>query len=228
MHFLRKTFPRLFPRSSPVAGARIHEWKVVQFLGEGRNGLLYLVKRKGRLFTMKWLASAGEESEALAQRELFCWRGVSAPHFAALEAFGRWPDKQQGTPYLVLEHVPGPSLAQWCRQPGPSAMDVTWLIHRLMRAVSQLNDQNVRYPSLMCEDVKVRENNNRPVITDLGGALPIGRPLTETELSQDVQALGAILYELLTHYRPGPLPLPPHLINPRVPLELSELTMRLL
>ena len=227
MHVLRWAFPRLFPITTPAVGMQIHEWKVLEPLGEGRNGSLYKVERAGRISVMKWLASTGEQPQVLANRELTCLLALSRPHFARLEAYGRWPD-QRGTSFLVQEHVPGLTLAQWCRRPGPSARDIAHLFHRLMRAVAEMNERGMLYPSLTCDDVKIRESNQRPVIADLGGALPCGRPLTRQEMSLDVRALGLMLYEVLTHQQPGPDALPPHVVNPRVPQELSELTMRLL
>lgn len=228
MHLLRQAFPRLFPVSAPVAGTRIHEWQVVRPLGQSRNGSLYLVERAGRLFVLKWLAPTDPGREVFAEQELACLRSLSAPAFVKLESHGRWPDDARGTPFLVLEHIPGLSLAQWCRQPGPTAHDITVVFHRLMRAIGELNDRGLCYPGLTCGDVMIHDKNRRPVIVDLGGVVSYGRPLTPWELSQDVQAAGVMLYEVLTHQRPGPYAPPPHVVNPRVPRELSELTMRLL
>jgi serine/threonine protein kinase len=228
MHFLRKTFTRFFPPSVLVAGTQVHEWKILESLGEGRHGTFYRVERAGRVSVLKWLASQSEQREVLAQWEWTCLRNVSPPHFARLEAYGVWPDKARGLPFLVLEHVPGMSLAQWCRHPGPTARDIIHLFSRLMRGVAELNDRGLCYPSLTCDDVRVREGSYRPVIVDLGGVVSYGRPLTQLELSLDVRAVGAMLYEVLTHQRPGPHSRPPHVVNPQVPLELSELAMRLL
>jgi hypothetical protein len=97
-----------------------------------------------------------------------------------------------------------------------------------MRAVAEMNELGMLYPSLTCDDVTIRESNQRPVIVELGGALACDRPLTSLELSWDVRAVGLMLYEVLTHQQPGRFTLPPHVVNPRVPRELSELTMRLL
>jgi hypothetical protein len=97
-----------------------------------------------------------------------------------------------------------------------------------MGAFSELNARSMGYPGMACGDVMIRNGTLSPVVADLSGVVSYGRPLTEQELSQDVQAVGVMLYEVLTHQRPGPHALPPHVINPRVPRELSELTMRLL
>jgi serine/threonine protein kinase len=228
MHLLRRAFPGLLPLSTPVAGTRIHEWKVRQPLGESRNGSFHLVERSGRLSVLKWLAPTSPVHKPLAEQELACLRSLSGSAFVKLESHGRWPDEAQGTPFLVLEHIPGLSLAQWCRQPGPTAHDIVVVFHRLMRAMSELNDRGMCYPGLTCGDVMIRKKSHRPVIVDLSGVVSYDRPLTRWELSQDVQAAGAMLYEVLTHQRPGPYAPPPHVVNPYVPRELSELTMRLL
>jgi serine/threonine-protein kinase len=228
MHLLRRAFPRLFPMSSPEAGARIHDWKVVQPLGQSRNGSFYLVERASRLSVLKWLSPMGPVREMLVEQELACLRRLSGPAFVKLESHGRWPDDERGTPFLVLEHVPGVSLAQWCRQPGPTARDVMRVFSKLLRAISELNDHGLCYPGLACDDVMIRNGSHSPVLVDLSGVVSYGRPPTRLEMSQDVQAAGVMLYEVLTHQYPGPYAPPPHVVNPRVPRELSELTMRLL
>ncbi len=228
MHLLNRAFPRLFPLSAPVAGTCIHDWKVVEPLGESRNGSLYRVERAGRLSVLKWFAPTAPAREVLAEQERTCLRSLSPPSFVKLESHGRWPDDDRGAPFLVFEHIPGLSLAQWCRKPGPTAHDIVVVFHRLMRALSELNDRGLGYPGLTCGDVMIRNGSHRPVIIDLSGVVSFGRPLTPWELSQDVRAAGFMMYEVLTHQRPGPYAPPPHVVNPLVPRELSEFTMRLL
>ncbi|MDC0707254.1 protein kinase [Stigmatella sp. ncwal1] len=228
MNLLQRAFPRLFPKRAPVADIRIHEWKVLRPLGESRNGSLYLVERAGRHSVLKWLVPTDPVREVLAEQELACLSSLSDPAFVKLESHGRWPDDERGTPFFVLEHIPGLSLAQWCRKPGPTAHDIVLVFHKLLEAVGELNDRGMVYPGMTCGDVMIRDGTHSAVVVDLGGVVSYGRQLTKQELSQDVQAAGAMLYEVLTHKRPGSHALPPHVINPRVPRALSELTMRLL
>ncbi len=228
MHLLRRSLARLFPPATPVAGSRIDQWKVRQFLGESRTGSLYLVERAGRLSVLKWQALTSPVRKVLAEQELACLQHLSGPGFISLEAHGRWPDETRGTPFLVLEHIPGLSLNQWRRQSGATAHDVVVVFHSLVDTMGQLNDRGIWYPGLACGDVRIRQGSRDPVLVDLGGAVSCGRTLTAWETSQDVQAVGAILYEVLTLQRPGPSAQPPHVINPRVPRELSEFTMKLL
>lgn len=228
MHLLRRPFPACSPVCAPVADTHIHEWKVLQPLGESRNGSLYLVERAGHHSVLKWLVPTDPARQVLTEQELACLRSLSAPAFVRLESHGRWPDDERGTPFLVLEHIPGLSLAQWCRKPGPTAHDIALVFHRLLGAFGELNDRGMGYPGMTCGDVMIPNGTHSPVVVDLGGVVSYGRPLTKQDLSQDIQAAGVMLYEVLTHQRPGPHALPPHVINPRVPRELSELTMRLL
>ncbi|ADO68168.1 protein kinase [Stigmatella aurantiaca] len=228
MNLLRRAFPRLFPMRALVADTRIHDWKVLRPLGESRNGSLYLVERAGRHSVLKWLVPTDPARGVLADQELACLRSLSAPACVKLESHGRWPDDEQGTPFFVLEHIPGLSLVQWCRKPGPTARDIVLVFHGLVGAFSELHGQGMGYPGITCDDVMIRNGTLSPVVVDLGGVVSYGRQLTKQEQSQDLQGLGVMLYEVLTHQRPGPHALPPHVINPRVPRELSELTMRLL
>ncbi|HEX8701520.1 MAG TPA: protein kinase [Myxococcaceae bacterium] len=228
MNLLRRSLARLFPMATPVVGSRIDGWKVRQPLGESRTGSLFLVERAGRLSVLKWQAVTRPVRKILAEQELACLRHLSGPGFVRLESHGRWPDEERGTPFLVLEHIPGLSLSQWTRQSGATAHDIVVVFHSLVSTVAELNARGIWYPALACGDVWIRQGSRDPVLVDLGGAVSCGRTLTPWETSQDVQAVGAMLYEVLTLQRPGPSAPPPHVINPRVPRELSEFTMRLL
>jgi len=206
---------------------QVREWKVLRLLGKARNGTFYEVERAGHRSVMKWVAP-GLENEDLVKSEVDCLQRVAGPLFVALEAHDRWPDQSLGGWFLVLENVPGVSLTQWYSTPGPTARDIMRVFERIATALVVMHDAGVRYPHLTCDDVKLREGGLQPVIIDLGGAFAGEGPVPEAETTGDVRSMGVMLYETLTRRQPGPLILPPHVINPRVPRDLSDFAMRLL
>jgi hypothetical protein len=212
---------------SPAPGVRIHEWKVLQHLGKARNGTFFEVERARRRSVLKWLAP-GLEMESVVRGELACLRRLGAPIFAQLEAHGRWPDDQRGGSFLILEHVPGVSLLSWYSHSGASPHELVRVFERIAEAMVFMHYAGVRYPRLTCEDVKVRAGSLEPVIVDLGGATAGLGPVSNEESTEDVRGIGAMLYEVMTRQQPGPIIIPPHVINPRIPLILSDLAMFLL
>jgi hypothetical protein len=210
-------------------GTYVREWKVVQRLGEARHGQLYSVGRAGGTFAMKWLAPPlSEPPRVLARREAASLRLLRGPLFADLKAHGVWPEQEHGTPFLVMEAIPGMRFSKWFRQSGPTAHDMAYVFMEITTAVSEMHKRGVRYPTLSSADVTIREGRLEPVFTDLGGAFLSWGALTQDEIAEDMRAVGMMFYEALTHQIPGPNALPAHVANPRVPRALSEVVMKLL
>lgn len=216
-----------------VPGAQIQHWKVVRHVGDQRNGSLYVVERAGRSSVLKWMAGSeenplAEPPEALAAREVDCLQRLQSPHFTHLEAHGRWPEIEHGVPFLILQAIPGQHLPRWANLRGATAPETALLLAEVARTVADMHDRNVRYPSLRSRDFWMRNGELSTVLIDLGGAAPLSRPLTREEVAEDLHAIGAMFYLLLTGQSPGPDSLPPHLLNPRVPELLSDAIMRVL
>lgn len=214
-------------------GTSIQEWKVVRHLGEGRHGALYEVERAGHPFVLKWLSPSEkrrlpEPPEVLAEREATCLRLLRGPLFVGLEAQGRWPEEEHGSPFLVLQAVKGMTLTHWSHQHGPTAREMVHVFVGVTATLTEMHHKGVRYPSLAGGDFTIRKGSLEPVLTNLGGAFPGWRALTNEEMGEDINATGVMLYQALTWQSPGPNAPPPHVVNPRVPRELSQLTMRLL
>ncbi|WP_224363554.1 protein kinase [Hyalangium versicolor] len=213
-------------------GTCVHGWKVIRHLREGRHGAFYAVERDGQPFVLKWLGSSQksgffEPPEVLAEREVTCLKLLRGPHVAALEAQGRWPEEEGGS-FLVLQAVEGMTLTQWYHQYGPTARDMLHVFLGITSALCEMHRKGVRYPSISSGDITVRKGRLESVLTDIGGAFPGWGALTSDEIGEDLHAVGVMLYQALTRKNPGPYAPPPHVVNPRVPRELSEVAMRLL
>lgn len=213
-----------------VPGTQIQHWKVVRHVGDQRNGSLYVVERAGRNSVLKWMAGSeanplAESPVALAAQEVVCLQRLQGPHFTYLEAHGRWPETEHGVPFLIFQAIPGLHLPRWANLRGATAPETALLMVEVARTIADMHDRNVRYPSLRSRDFWMRDGALSPVLIDLGGATPLARPLTGEEMAEDIHAMGAMFYRLLTGESPGPVSPPPHLINPRVPELLSYAIM---
>jgi dipeptidyl aminopeptidase/acylaminoacyl peptidase len=94
-----------------VIGRRLSSYRVVEKLGEGGMGAVYLARdeRLGRDVALKILPPArhpDDEARSRFRREAKALLRLSHPHVATLLDFG----SEDGTDYLVMERVGGPTL----------------------------------------------------------------------------------------------------------------------
>ena len=107
-------------------GARIDSFRIVKALGEGANGLVLLVNRRGRQFALK-LARRREVSDDVAKidarmmRELGCLIHLEHANIIRARAWGRFPDLIGDYCYLVLDYVDGWTLAEWLELTRPAS-----------------------------------------------------------------------------------------------------------
>jgi serine/threonine protein kinase/tetratricopeptide (TPR) repeat protein len=232
------TGPRLLHGASPfevlqpLAGRRIGAYTLVEPLGEGGMGSVWLAERSDGRFEGRAavkLLHAGIVQRALAdrfRREGAILARLSHPHIARLVDAGLTDD---GQPYLVLEHVAGERVDRWCdaRQLGLRArLD---LFAQVLQAVQHAHGQLVVHRDLKPGNVMV-DAQGAVKLLDFGIAklLSADDALAEaTELTReagrmltplfaapeqtrgdpvttatDVYALGLLLYLLLTGQHP--------------------------
>jgi len=95
-------------------------FRLVQVLGQGGMGVVYLAEHSvmGRKVALKVLHETGQQDAKTIsrfRREARAACRVDHPHVATIHDFGHDEDQ---VPYLVMEYVPGPSLADLVRREG--------------------------------------------------------------------------------------------------------------
>lgn len=210
---------------SPASGTTIGPWLLLEELGSGGMGTVYRARRDGE-FTqeaaLKLIASGGlsrdiarrfrEERQILARLE--------HPSIARLIDGGVAPG---GTPYLVMEFVPGIPINQWCRDRSLGVREKLELFRRVCAAVEFSHKNLVVHCDLKPANILVTEDGT-PKLLDFGIAKLLadagestgtllramtpdyaspeqvrGLPLNTTS---DIYSLGVVLYELLAGDRP--------------------------
>ncbi|MGE0711211.1 MAG: protein kinase [Planctomycetota bacterium] len=198
---------------------RIGDYQVLAELGRGGMGLVLLVERAGRRYALKLLAPGADgldwarfaqEAQALAR--------LGHPHIAGLVEVVR---RAEGPPALVLEYVPGQSLAQRLRQGPLPAQEAARVARELSLALVHAHALGVSHRDIKPANVLLGGDGLTRLI-DFGIArLTDGLPLTRTgellgtpeymapELASaagrsggvgpaaDVWGVGAVLYAML-------------------------------
>jgi len=221
-------------------GARVGElvggkYRVERFLAEGGMGAVFEAQHTviRRRFAIKFLhADLVDQRDFLTRfhREADAAGALQSEHIAAILDFGIGDD---GTPFIVMEHLVGESLAallqrrrrlpigraadiclQACR--GMEAAHQAGIIHRDLKPqnlfICRRADGTDLVKVLDFGVAKLQSHEGHTTITGAGTVL--GTPLymspeqargdERVDHRTDVYALGAILYEMLSGQRPHP------------------------
>ncbi len=222
---LKNTEESLF-ESEDVTGARLGPWRVLQEIGRGGMGAVYLAARDDDEFqkrvAIKVVKGGMDTAEVLDRfrRERQILAHLDYPYIARLIDGG---STSHGRPFLVMEYVEGRTIDAYCREEELDVEARCWLFLKVCAAVSYAHRNLVIHRDLKPGNILVAADGS-PKLLDFGVAKLLdpeldsgpthtisgGRLLTPEYASpeqvrgqlvgtaSDVYALGAILFELLT------------------------------
>jgi serine/threonine protein kinase/Tol biopolymer transport system component len=215
-----------------VIGRRLSHYRIEERLGAGGMGEVYRARdeKLGRDVALKVLPSgalADDEARRRFRKEAVVLARLSHPHVATLHDF----DSAEGTDFLVMELVVGPTLEQELRKGPLAEKDVVRLGTQLARGLQAAHEQGVIHRDLKPSNLQLTADGLLKVL-DFGVAHlqregpPTGGEATATETAAggvlgsppymapeqllgkpvdartDLYAAGACLYELATGKRP--------------------------
>lgn len=229
----------LFDTSGGAIGRRIGPYRIVSPLGEGGMGVVYLAQRDDlgsqaavKVLRDAWVSPSRRERFAAEQRLL---AQLNHPSIARLYDAGTLDD---GTPWIVMEHVEGVPITQACLDRGLGLRERLGTFRTVCEAVVHAHQHLVVHRDVKPSNILVTADGTVKLL-DFGIAKQLEQlsdgDRTQTGLQlmtpayaapeqvrgdpvgvyTDVYALGVVLYELLS----GKLP---HATGKRAPGELER------
>lgn len=220
----------LFIRTA-TPGDKLGPYRIIEEIGRGGMGVVFRARRDDGDFTKEVaikLIDPGMRSEAIlkrfrAERQILAM--LDHPHIARLIDGGTAPD---GSPYLVMDHVSGRTLLEYCDHKRLGVDERLALFLTVCDAVQFAHQRLVVHRDLKSDNILVTEEGS-PRLLDFGIAkllspeeggatptmtAPMNRMLTPdfaspeqirgdpVTVAGDIYSLGVVLYELLSGSRP--------------------------
>lgn len=210
-----------------LIGAQIKDYLILERVGTGGMGAVYLAERLNSDFKQKValkIIKRGMDSEAILKRfatERKILSTLKHPNIAQLLDGGISTD---GLPFFVMEYVEGQTLIQYCQQNNLSLKSRLKLFQQICAAVENAHRNLIIHRDLKPSNILVT-NDGIPKLLDFGVSKLLSDSETEITLTQnkvftpeyaspeqildknvttatDIYSLGIILYELLSGHRP--------------------------
>ncbi|MEX0676947.1 MAG: protein kinase [Pirellulales bacterium] len=180
-------------------GSRIGRYKLLEQIGEGGFGVVFMAQQtepverkvalkiiKPGMDTRQVIARFEAERQALAL--------MDHPHIAKVLDAGTTDD---GRPYFVMELVKGVPIIQYCDDRRLAPRQRMELFVTVCQAVQHAHQKGIIHRDLKPTNVLVAEYDERPaaMVIDFGVAKAVGRQLTEKTLFTEFgQVVGTIEY----------------------------------
>jgi len=180
-------------------GGQIERYKLLNVLGEGGMGIVYLAEQaepirrqvalkviKPGMDSKRVIARFGAERQALAL--------LDHPNIAHVYDAGT---TETNRPYFVMEHVRGLPITEHCDHHKLAIEQRLRLFQQVCQAVQHAHQKGIIHRDIKPSNILVSMENDRsiPKIIDFGVAKAIAQPLTERTLAtEDSQLLGTPEY----------------------------------
>ncbi|MFY0582456.1 serine/threonine protein kinase [Cystobacter fuscus] len=153
----------------------VGDYRILEKLGSGGFGTVFKAERGGLFFAVKMLRA--NALDARARREISILLQLENPWVARFRACDRWVDPKLGTPYLVMDFVPGMTLEEFAKEENPSARESARILLETALTLGEVHVQGVFHRDLKPENILIKSKNERPVLIDFGVGTYAGAPV---------------------------------------------------
>ncbi|MGA2257317.1 MAG: protein kinase, partial [Thermoguttaceae bacterium] len=181
----------------PIAekpGTQIGPYKLLQEIGEGGMGTVYMAQQTEpvkRLVALKVIKPGMDSRQVIArfEAERQALALMDHPNIARVFEAGT---TDSGRPYFVMELVKGVPLTKYCDEHRLTPKDRLELFIPVCQAIQHAHQKGIIHRDIKPSNVLVASYDGRPVpkVIDFGVAKAIGQQLTERTL---VTGLGAVV-----------------------------------
>jgi serine/threonine protein kinase/TPR repeat protein len=180
-------------------GAKIGPYKLLQQIGEGGMGTVYMAEQMepvARKVALKIIKHGMDSRQVIArfEAERQALALMDHPNIAKMLDAGT---TEAGRPYFVMELVKGVSIIQYCDEHRLDPRERLELFITVCQAVQHAHQKGIIHRDLKPSNVLVADYDDRPVvkIIDFGVAKAIGQQLVErTIFTEFGQVIGTIEY----------------------------------
>src|ERR1700689_4788908 len=173
-----------------AAAGQIGPYRMLQLLGEGGMGEVWLAEQKSpirRTVALK-LIKAGMDTKAVVARfesERQALALMDHPNIARVLDAG---STAEGRPYFVMEYVPGLPITEYCDKHRLTIKERLELFTHVCEGVQHAHQKAIIHRDLKPSNVLVIEQDKKavPKIIDFGLAKAIGQRLTDKTLFTEV------------------------------------------
>ncbi|HJQ79938.1 MAG TPA: serine/threonine-protein kinase, partial [Lacipirellulaceae bacterium] len=188
-----------YPQLDEQAGTVIGPYKLLQKIGEGGMGVVFMAEQQRpvrRQVALKVIKPGMDTRQVIArfEAERQALALMDHPNIAKVFDAGT---TENGRPYFVLELVKGVPIIDYCDQEQLPLRERLQLLINVCQAVQHAHQKGIIHRDLKPSNVLVAEYDGRPVpkIIDFGVAKAIGQRLTEQTLfTQFGQIIGTFEY----------------------------------
>ncbi|MHC4204501.1 MAG: serine/threonine-protein kinase, partial [Planctomycetota bacterium] len=209
-----------------LVGQKVGSFEIVEMIGRGGMGVVYLAHdtKLDRSVAVKSIPDELQESSTAQgrfQREAKLLASLNHPNIAVIHEIIQ---QDEGTGYLILEYVPGETLAQRIAHKPLKLEEALSIGQQVAEAVSAAHDKDVIHRDLKPSNIKITPDD-RVKVLDFGLAKAsvsedktventvtqpgrvIGTPAymspeqargKDTDHRTDIWSFGCIMYEMLT------------------------------
>jgi eukaryotic-like serine/threonine-protein kinase len=174
------------PQLPHTAPERLGPYRVLQVLGEGGMGVVYLAEQEApirRRVALKVIKPGMDSREVLARfdAERQALAVMSHPNVARVFDAGV---TEKGRPFFVMEYVPGIRITEYCDLRCLSLRERLELFTKICEAIQHAHQKGVIHRDIKPSNVLVATEDGRavPKVIDFGLAKATGRSLTERTL----------------------------------------------
>ncbi|MHC4564855.1 MAG: protein kinase domain-containing protein [Planctomycetota bacterium] len=180
-------------------GTRIGRYELLELIGEGGMGMVYLAQQKEpvkRTVALKIVKLGMDTKQVVARFEAERQTLALLEHPNIAHVFDAGTTNT-GRPYFVMEYVEGESVTKYCDQQKLSVEDRLELFRRVCDGVHHAHQKGIIHRDIKPSNILVslREERAVPKIIDFGIAKAITQPFTEkTSYTEQGQLLGTPEY----------------------------------